>query len=321
MYQVSVIIPIYKAEQYIEQCAHSLFKQSLQAIEFIFVNDCSPDKSIEILESILKQYPNRIAHTKIIHHKYNRGSAAARNTGRATAQGEYVIDCDSDDWVDSNMYEIMYTTAKEKDADIAICDWEEIYPSTVRSIHINPPTDNYNCVVALLSGKMHGSLVNKLVKRSLYTKYNISCREDMNFCEDIYVTYRLFYFANSIAYINSPLYHYNKTNPNSYTSNQLSKSSQQGLITLSYEVNKFFREQNENREAIKKAIQYFVNNIKSSILLNGNISFAQQIEKTTISSILSHPTLPILHKIVLILYYIKFIMGIKFIKYIYHKLK
>lgn len=321
MYQVSVIIPIYKVEKYIERCARSLFKQTLESIEFIFVDDCSPDNSITILRNVLNEYPNRISATKIIKHERNRGLAAARNTGRDIAQGEYLISCDSDDWVEENMYELMYQKAQQTNADIVICDWEEVYATTKKRIFTNPPTDNIKCVAALLSGKIHGSVVNKLIKKSLYTKNNIQCKEGMNFCEDLYVTYRLLYFAQSIAYINLPLYHYNQTNLNSYSSTRLSKTSQQGLIELSRAVKNFFEEQKEENISIKKAILYRINEIKSSILLNGDISYANQIEKTTINSIISHPTLPIHQKIILIFYYIKFIAGINLIRYIYHKLR
>ena len=87
MYQISIIIPIYKTEKYIERCAISLFEQTLKSIEYIFVNDCTPDNSIQILKNVLKRYPNRISDTKIINHEFNRGLAAARNTGRSIAQG------------------------------------------------------------------------------------------------------------------------------------------------------------------------------------------------------------------------------------------
>lgn len=91
MYSVSVIIPVYKVEKYIERCARSLFEQTLESIEFIFVDDCSPDQSIKILQSVLQEYPHRTPHTKIIRHERNRGLAAARNTGRACADRKSVV--------------------------------------------------------------------------------------------------------------------------------------------------------------------------------------------------------------------------------------
>lgn len=318
---VSVIVPIYGVEPYIEKCARSLFEQTLSSIEFIFVDDCSPDNSIAILKSVLNEYPSRISDTRIVRHEYNRGLAAARNTGRSIAQGEYLISCDSDDWVDQNMYELMYQKAQQTKSEIVICDWEEVYISKTLRQFINPPVNNIECVVALLSGKMHGSVVNKLIKKTLYTEHNIMCKEGMDFCEDFYVTYRLFYFARTIAYINLPLYYYNKSNLNSYTSTKLSESSQKGLILLLNDIRKFFNEQQDGHIEIKKAILYFVNNIKSSILFYGSFSYARKLERTGIDSILCHPTLRIHSKIALIFCNMNFWSGIKLIRYIYHKVK
>ena len=110
--KVSVCIPVYGVEKYIEKCARSLFEQTMQdGIEFIFVNDCTKDRSIEILEQVLAEYPHRKEQTRIIHHEKNRGLVAARNTGLAYASGEYIIHCDSDDWVELDMYEKMYKKA------------------------------------------------------------------------------------------------------------------------------------------------------------------------------------------------------------------
>ena len=111
---VSVIVPIYGVEPYIEKCARSLFEQSLENMEFIFVNDCTPDKSVEILRQVIEDYPRRYLQIQIIEHEENRGLAMARNSGLLIAKGEYIIHCDSDDWVELDMYEEMYEKALEK---------------------------------------------------------------------------------------------------------------------------------------------------------------------------------------------------------------
>ena len=90
--RVSVCIPVYGVEKYIERCARSLFEQTMtDGIEFIFVNDCTKDNSIEILEKVLEEYPHRKEQVKIIHHEKNRGLVAARNTGLEHATGDYII--------------------------------------------------------------------------------------------------------------------------------------------------------------------------------------------------------------------------------------
>lgn len=90
MSKVSVIVPVYKVEKYIERCARSLFNQTLDDIEYIFVDDCSPDRSIEILNQVIGDYPRRKDQVQIIHHASNQGLALARQTGLKAATGEYI---------------------------------------------------------------------------------------------------------------------------------------------------------------------------------------------------------------------------------------
>ena len=120
---VSVVIPVFKVRNFIERCATSLFEQTLEDVEYIFVDDASPDDSIEILKECLERYPKRKAQVQILTHEQNKGLPAARNTGLAVATGEYVFHCDSDDWVESTMLEDLYVTAIQNSADIVWCDW------------------------------------------------------------------------------------------------------------------------------------------------------------------------------------------------------
>ena len=113
--KVSVCIPIYGVEKYIERCARSLFEQTMtDDIEFIFVNDCTPDRSEQILLATLEDYPQRKKQVKILHHAENQGLTGARSTAVKAACGDYIIHCDSDDWVDPALYETMYRTAVEQ---------------------------------------------------------------------------------------------------------------------------------------------------------------------------------------------------------------
>lgn len=111
MPKVSVIIPVYGVEKYIERCARSLFEQTLVDMEFIFVNDSTKDNSIDILLKVINEYPQRKNQIKILHHEVNKGLPAARQTGIKVAKGDYIAHCDSDDWVTSNAYQEMYETA------------------------------------------------------------------------------------------------------------------------------------------------------------------------------------------------------------------
>ena len=313
MYKITIVIPIYKVEKYIERCARSLFNQTLDNIEYIFIDDCSPDRSIDILQRILLEYPNRKDSVRIIRHADNKGVAAARNTGIKAAHGRYLIHCDSDDWVESNMYELMYRKAQETKADIVICDWYKVYTNKMIVHHANQPQSPNECVMQILSGKMHGSLWNKLVKRNLYMQYNIQCIEGANYCEDMYVACKLLYNAQSVAYINIPLYYYFKGNDESYTHNQLSKSSQKGLLTICKALRAYFKDD----PAMQKALIDNINVKKSNLLFIGDLKYAKKFEKTSISSIIHHPTLPLSRKIALCFYNLHFLLGVKILRFLY----
>ena len=121
--KVSVIVPIYKVERFIARCAESLLNQTLQEIEYIFVNDATPDGSMDILKETIARYPSRADSCHIVEHEVNKGLPSARNSGLAVARGEYVFHCDSDDFVEPTMFEDMYKAAIESSADIVRCDW------------------------------------------------------------------------------------------------------------------------------------------------------------------------------------------------------
>ena len=97
MPKVSVIVPIYNVSLYVEKCARSLMEQTLEDIEYIFVDDCTPDNSLQILEETIKDYPHRQRQIKIVRHEVNRGLTSARNSGLSCVTGDYVAHCDSVD--------------------------------------------------------------------------------------------------------------------------------------------------------------------------------------------------------------------------------
>ncbi|MBP3657002.1 MAG: glycosyltransferase [Clostridia bacterium] len=132
--KVSVVIPVYRCEAYLQACIDSLLAQTLREMEFIFVNDASPDDSM----SILRRNEALDARIRVIAFPENRGVSAARNAGIEAARGEYIGFCDSDDWVEPQMYERLYALAKEKDAQITFCrvfkDYEQ--GGGVRSVNV-----------------------------------------------------------------------------------------------------------------------------------------------------------------------------------------
>ena len=116
---VSVIVPVYNTEKYLEECVRSLVEQTLSDMELIFVDDGSTDASPQILENYRSRYPERI----LVITRENGGQGMARNVGLSVATGEYVGFVDSDDYVDRRMYAAMYTRAKSEDLDLVECDF------------------------------------------------------------------------------------------------------------------------------------------------------------------------------------------------------
>lgn len=207
--KVSVIIPIYNVELYIEACVRSLMNQTLKSgIEFIFVNDGSTDDSINILTTTLSEYPTRKKQVTILHQQ-NKGLAAAREFGVTNSRGEYIIHCDSDDWVDENMYEILYNYAKSNDAEIVYCDIiSEGKHSYYRTQQLDILTSE--SILGSIAGSkntiIHGSVCNKLIKARLYQ--NLRFSTGINYCEDVYMLFQVFKEHRKIVHVPRGLYHY-----------------------------------------------------------------------------------------------------------------
>lgn len=206
MPKVSVIIPIYNVEPYIERCAYSLFEQTFDDIEYIFINDCTPDKSMEVLKKTIAEYPNRQHQINIINLPKNNGAAYAREIGIKAATGEYIIHCDSDDWVCTDMYRLMYQKAKTEKLDMVICNWFETDGTHHRAINQNLNKDT-DLLRGLLNRSISGSLCNRLVASSHYKSISDFPRAHM--MEDVYYSIQLtLRCKDRIGFLNRPLYYY-----------------------------------------------------------------------------------------------------------------
>ena len=210
MIEVSVIVPVYNAKKYIGRCAASLFNQSLSNIEFIFVDDCSTDDSIEVLNKELNNFGERISYVKLIRHTENKGVATARNTGLNAATGKYIAWLDADDWIEPDMLEKMYQEAECTGADILWTDFYNVYESTKDYIVQKSKCSSLEIIESLLNGQIIGALWNKLIRRSLFIENDIKFPDGLNMCEDLRVSIALFYYAKSISYLPEAFYHYIK---------------------------------------------------------------------------------------------------------------
>lgn len=216
--KISVIVPVYNVEQYVKRCIDSVLNQTMQeGVEVIIVNDCTPDRSMEIIFEALRAYnahPDEKKMTvRVVNHDTNRGQAAVRNTAMSYATGDYTIQVDSDDWVEPDMLEKMYAKAVEEDADIVIADFYfERYYKQIKSIE--KITDRKQYFKDIIRGE-HASLWNKMIKRKLYTDNSIKWEEGFDRGEDYMTIIQLFYYAHKITYLPEAFYHYNLYNVNS----------------------------------------------------------------------------------------------------------
>ena len=211
---VSVIVPVYKAEDYICRCVDSLLSQTFRNFEVLLIDDGSPDRS----GAICDDYARQDSRIRVIH-KANGGVSSARQCGLDHALGEYVIHADPDDWVESSMLEELYAQAKRDNADMVLCDFfdnvecRQIYrkqqPSALDSSTVQLE------MVSHLGGGM-GMCWNKLVRRSCFSQYNVRFPEELSYCEDLYVNVSLLKHPIEISYLPKAFYHYDRTsNPNS----------------------------------------------------------------------------------------------------------
>ena len=218
MPEVSVIIPIYNVGRFIGRCSYSLMRQTLPDVEFIFVNDCTPDDSLTVLNSVISRYDRDV---KIISHKENKGLPSARNSGLAIAKGEFIFHCDGDDWVEENLLERMVFEARSKKADFIYCDFFLSFEKTERYMG-NPDFEDPQEMLkkGFLGGTMKYNVWNKLVRRELYDDIRFpdghSMGEDMTMIQ-------ILCGAKRVAHVREALYHYVQTNTGAFSKTQSPK--------------------------------------------------------------------------------------------------
>ena len=264
--KVSVIVPIYKVENFIGRCVNSLMQQTLEEVEYIFVDDVTPDKSMSVLEEALSCYPKRMEHIKILHHQNNLGLPAARNTGLAEATGEYVFHCDSDDFVELDMLEKMYATAKSKDADFVWSDWFLSYENTERYMKQPNFSTPQDALKGLLDGAMKYNVWNKLVKRSLYVNNGIQFPAGHSMGEDMTMI-RLVACSKKVTYVPLAFYHYVKTNAEAMTQSFNDRHLKDVRFNVDLTLN-FLKE--HCVEDIKQEIAFFKLNVKLPFLITSD---------------------------------------------------
>ena len=198
MKSVSVIVPFYNVENYIEKCLQTLVGQTLDDIEIILVNDGSKDRSKIVVDKFLKQYPEKIVYLE----KENGGLSDARNYALPYAKGEYIAFLDSDDYVEKTMYKDMYELAKKEDSDMVECNFYWEYPGKKKEdVGIV-----YNGKKEMLE-KVRVVAWNKLIKKEVLEKSKVTFPKGYRY-EDVEFTYKLIPYLDKVSFLKKPCIHY-----------------------------------------------------------------------------------------------------------------
>ena len=200
---VSVIVPVYNVEKYLDECLSSLVNQTLSELEIIVVNDGTKDNSQSIIDHYVKQYPNKVV--SLI--KENGGLGDARNYGIPYAKGEYIGFVDSDDIVHLEMVEKMFNKAKLEDSDLVLCDLEYFYETSSEKMVKEGLVQIENIDVNKTVFLSPLFAWNKLYRRSLFIESGLKYPIGLWY-EDIPVTVPFFTLAKKISYVHETLIYY-----------------------------------------------------------------------------------------------------------------
>lgn len=207
---VSIIVPVYNTAKYLPRCLESLLNQTLVGVEIICINDGSTDNS----EKVLKSYEKKDKRIVVINQK-NGGSAAARNAGLKVAKGTYIGFIDSDDYAETNMYEVLVTEARNSSADVVVCG-AHIYPEEPRAGQwlydslspIRKIYDHYDAALCFSDVHTNNFLWRTLIRKKLIRDNKISFDNDLKLGEDKTFLCNIYPHAKRISVIPDKLYHY-----------------------------------------------------------------------------------------------------------------
>ena len=235
MSTVSIIVPVYKVEDYIRECLDSILAQTYPYFELILVDDGSPDNCGRICDDYAKG-DNRI---KVVH-KVNGGISSARNAGLEVAKGEWIMHVDGDDWIEPDMIESLIEAAQITGADMVIGDFVKYGPSAGYNKLPTWSSDKKKSMTNYVAYVMT-TIWGSIAKRSLYADHSLKSPEGISYCEDFHLIVRLCHFAKKVVNVHRPFYHY-RYRPTSIMSN-MNKKTEADEQWVYQDTIRFFKEQ------------------------------------------------------------------------------
>ncbi|MDR1373154.1 MAG: glycosyltransferase [Dysgonamonadaceae bacterium] len=228
---LSVVVSVYKCESFIERTVRSLFSQNFDDVEFIFVDDCSPDRSIEVIKIILdNEYPACKPFVRFLFHEINQGAFITKYDGISAASGKYIYVVDSDDWIEPDTFKRYVEAAEESQADIVYGNYfrehseqgNRSVPVYVENIDVRFAEDKDSLMSDILAAGVFQGMAFwiNVFRRSLWTEAHISVPDKRVF-DDTYCVPILYYHAKKIRYADFFAYHYVRYNLSSFTRRSL----------------------------------------------------------------------------------------------------
>lgn len=267
---VSILIPVYKVEKYIGKCVESVFTQTYPNIEYIFVNDCTPDGSIDVIKEYIVKHNISEKQYTIVNHEQNEGIAVSRADCIANAKGDYVLFVDSDDWIESNMVEELVKATKGGRIDIIGSDYAKDFLSGETTFH----KENYaeTCrenMLRSLNYDISTVLWKLLIRKNLFDNFTITPHVDI--VEDYIISVKLYYYAKSFATVHQCFYHYVQYNQ-ARVSFQTQRSINMHIKGVN-EVEQFCKETGIYNDFVEHKLLLRKFNIKSNFLTKNLLDY------------------------------------------------
>ena len=315
--KISVIVPIYNAEPYIERCIRSLMEQTLSEIENIFINDCTPDSSFDLLKTIIGKYPQRSQNIKLIEHDSNKGVFFSKVEGMKAATGEYLAFCDSDDWMDTDLLEKACAVAAAKGSDIVVFDYQREFATKSERCRRNL----YDCLAKdiVAQGYSNGfewMLPTFIMRNNREAVNKLKVFPEIKLWEDVYISISMFMQLGRASYLSGPCYHYNQTNQGSIVHN-IDDNRINNCIFIAAKLDEVLP---QSQEFILERV-WLKQFAKQGLLTNGTFSEWRNTFKSSNRHLLQMKSWDLSYRILLFLaaYHITF--PFKLSQWIWHKIK
>lgn len=258
---VSILVPVYQVEEYIERCARSLFEQTYDNLEFIFCDDCSTDASICVLEQVIKEYPKRERQIRILHHNYNPGISVARNTCLEATLGDYFIYVDSDDKITADCIEKLVEPLSEKQYDLVIGNIRTIGNDRLdRQLRLKLNDGDVlvgNNIIDTYRKYWNMVVYNKLCRTAFIQQQSLKFKEGLFCCEDELWCFQVACMAKSLRAVNRVTYIYIIRQNSITTSIDAKEKKQETLRVVVKEMRDFLMDRNIFSASAYRLVLYF----------------------------------------------------------------